>query len=312
MNLRIDDPRARSTKGDERTPPLDRLRLLIALDALLVEGSVGRAGAKLGLGAPAMSRLLSQLRAIYGDELLRRTGKGMVATPFAEKLRPRLRALAAEAESLLRPEPDGGAPLSEAPPLAIDPGTRLPDAPTPADLSHRYARLRRHDLAAARLAGSIATMGGGGGRSRPLTMDEADDAFSTILRGEAHPVQIGAFLLAFQHRGVAATELAGLVRAARRALRTDDVSDAPIADLDWPAYLSPKLPSAPWFLHAARLVAKAGHRVLLHGQSGGLAEAAARAAACPSRTVAPGPPAISTRTASRSCRSARPLRSSRA
>ncbi|MBY8978015.1 glycosyl transferase family protein [Rhodobacteraceae bacterium NNCM2] len=280
MNMRIDQTRTRAVSEQPAAPPLDRLRLLIVLDALLVEGSVGRAGKRLGLGAPAMSRMLSQLRAFYGDELLLRTGKGMVATPFAEKLRNRLRALAAEADALLRPEPESRAPLADAPPMAMRRGFDLSDAPTPADLSRRLARARRDDSRGVRLAGYIATAGGGAGRSRPLTLDEAEDAFATILDGEAHPVQIGAFLLALQGRGLTAPELAGLVRAARAAVAEQSVSPQ-IADLDWPAYLSPKLPSAPWFIHSARLVARAGYRVLLHGQSRGITETASRAAGLP-------------------------------
>src|SRR5690606_2550813 len=98
--------------------------------------------------------------------------------------------------------------------------------------------------------------------------------------GEAHPVQIGALLLALQQRPVAAGELAGLVGAARAAAGAP-APGAGWADLDWPAYLSPRVGSSPWFLHAARLMAQAGYRVLVHGQSGGVAEAAARYAGLP-------------------------------
>lgn len=41
---------------------LGQLRLLIALDALLVEGSVGGAAKQMGLSIAAMSRLLGQIR----------------------------------------------------------------------------------------------------------------------------------------------------------------------------------------------------------------------------------------------------------
>lgn len=45
--------------GKDASSPLGRLRLLIALDCLLVEGSVGKAAVRMGLSAPAMSRILS-------------------------------------------------------------------------------------------------------------------------------------------------------------------------------------------------------------------------------------------------------------
>ncbi|WP_454011111.1 LysR family transcriptional regulator [Aquamicrobium terrae] len=127
---------------------LGRLRLLVALDCLLVEGSVGKAAARMGLSAAAMSRMLAQARGMFGDKLLVRSARGLIPTPRAEMLRGRLRALAA--------------------------------------------------------------------------------------RGEA--------------------------QAAMPA--------APLADLDWPAYLSPRSLRTPWFLQAACLVAMAGHRVVLHGSYG--------------------------------------------
>src|SRR5690554_6505014 len=86
------------------TSALGRLRLLVALDALLVEGSVTGAARSLDMGVPAMSRLLSQLRALYDDELVTRAGRRLVPTPFAEEMRPRVLALAAEAAELMQPK----------------------------------------------------------------------------------------------------------------------------------------------------------------------------------------------------------------
>jgi DNA-binding transcriptional LysR family regulator len=62
------------------------LNLLAALDALLRERSVSRAAITLGLGQPAMSAALARLRALFGDELLVRTSKGMEPTPRARAL----------------------------------------------------------------------------------------------------------------------------------------------------------------------------------------------------------------------------------
>lgn len=57
------------------------LNLLVALDALVTEGSVTRAAARVGLGQSAMSHNLARLRALFGDELLVRGPRGMQPTP---------------------------------------------------------------------------------------------------------------------------------------------------------------------------------------------------------------------------------------
>jgi DNA-binding transcriptional LysR family regulator len=79
------------------------LTLLIALDALLAEGSVAKASRRLGLSDSAMSRTLARLRAVTNDPLLVRAGRGMVLTPYAEALRGRTRDIVHEALAMLRP-----------------------------------------------------------------------------------------------------------------------------------------------------------------------------------------------------------------
>jgi DNA-binding transcriptional LysR family regulator len=59
------------------------LNLLVALDALLTERSVTRAGRRIGLSQPAMSAALSRLRALFCDPLFVRTQAGMVPTQRA-------------------------------------------------------------------------------------------------------------------------------------------------------------------------------------------------------------------------------------
>ena len=92
----------------ERTQPLGHaamdIGLLVALDALLSEGSVARAAERMNLSAPAMSRTLARLRLAVGDPLLVRAGRRMVPTPRAEAMRERVRALVADAQGLLRPD----------------------------------------------------------------------------------------------------------------------------------------------------------------------------------------------------------------
>jgi DNA-binding transcriptional LysR family regulator len=79
------------------------MNLLVALDALLAEGSVTGAARRLGLSASAMSRTLTRLRAATGDPLLVRAGRGLVPTPYAAELRERVHALSRDVLAVLRP-----------------------------------------------------------------------------------------------------------------------------------------------------------------------------------------------------------------
>jgi DNA-binding transcriptional LysR family regulator len=63
------------------------LNLLVALDALLREASVGRAAMRLHLSQPATSDALQRLRDLIGDPLLVRAGARMELTPRAQALR---------------------------------------------------------------------------------------------------------------------------------------------------------------------------------------------------------------------------------
>lgn len=80
------------------------LNLLFTLDALLQQGSVVGAGRKLGLSPSAMSRALARLRAVTGDPILVRAGRGLVSTPRAEAMRAEVRRLVEDAQAILRPE----------------------------------------------------------------------------------------------------------------------------------------------------------------------------------------------------------------
>jgi DNA-binding transcriptional LysR family regulator len=79
------------------------LNLLFALDVLLAEGSVARAGRRLRLSPSAMSRALARLREATGDPLLVRAGRGLVPSPRALELRERVSQLIHDAEAALRP-----------------------------------------------------------------------------------------------------------------------------------------------------------------------------------------------------------------
>ena len=113
----------------------------------------------------------------------------------------------------------------------------------------------------------VRTLGRGPGRSRALTRDEARIALGMVLRNEADPYQIGAFLMLLRYRGEDADEIAGLVEAARDAFGAGLPPGCPPVALDWPSYGAGRTRGAPWFLLSALALAAAGHRVLMHGSN---------------------------------------------
>lgn len=72
------------------------LNLLVALDALLSERNVTRAGERIGLSQPATSRALARLRELFDDPLLVRGKEGMRPTPRAEQLAPEVKRILAD------------------------------------------------------------------------------------------------------------------------------------------------------------------------------------------------------------------------
>ncbi|NUP12239.1 MAG: LysR family transcriptional regulator [Polyangiaceae bacterium] len=82
------------------------LNLLPALEALLVEGSVGGAARKLHVSQSAMSHSLAKLRAVFDDPLLVADGRGLAPTPRATQLLAALPgALDVLARAIAVPEP---------------------------------------------------------------------------------------------------------------------------------------------------------------------------------------------------------------
>ncbi|MQA84133.1 MAG: LysR family transcriptional regulator [Streptosporangiales bacterium] len=77
------------------------LNLLVALDALLAERSVTRAGQRLSLSQPAMSAALARLRRLFGDPLLVRDGRTLRPTPLAESLAEPVRGILTRVEDTL-------------------------------------------------------------------------------------------------------------------------------------------------------------------------------------------------------------------
>ncbi|OED42068.1 hypothetical protein ACH42_12600 [Endozoicomonas sp. (ex Bugula neritina AB1)] len=66
------------------------LNLLVCFQALIEEQSVSRAAARLHLSQSAVSKNLSQLRALLGDPLFTRTSHGLQPTHFSEQIQPEL------------------------------------------------------------------------------------------------------------------------------------------------------------------------------------------------------------------------------
>ncbi|MCW5625942.1 MAG: LysR family transcriptional regulator [Burkholderiales bacterium] len=87
------------------------LNLLVSLDALLAERNVTRAALRLHVSQPALSAQLARLRAIFDDQLLVPSAKGMLPTPRAEALAAPLHAALRELDGLIRT------------PTAFDPAT---------------------------------------------------------------------------------------------------------------------------------------------------------------------------------------------
>jgi len=77
------------------------LNLLLALDALLTERSVTKAGERLSVGQSAMSASLARLRKHFNDRLLVRNGHSSTLTPLAESLAGPVRSAITAIEAVL-------------------------------------------------------------------------------------------------------------------------------------------------------------------------------------------------------------------
>ena len=147
-------------QNDVRLAALD-LNLITALSALLNHGSVSIAAEAVGRTQSAMSHSLSRLRVHFRDPLLVRDGWGMLLTPFAEDLRPRVSA-AAEAARLVFATNYGFDPVK----------------------TTRRIRIAAPDLCSSLFAGLISDLG----KSAPLAsveFSESRAARNAVLRSEA-------------------------------------------------------------------------------------------------------------------------------
>lgn len=79
------------------------LKLLVVFDAVMAEGSVTRAGARLGMTQPAVSNALGRLRYLLKDDLFVRAQGGIRPTPRALELTGPVRHALKQIEAVLDP-----------------------------------------------------------------------------------------------------------------------------------------------------------------------------------------------------------------
>ena len=79
--------------------------LLLTLDALLTDQNITHAAIRLGISQPAMSARLARLRHLFGEPLFIPSphGRGVLPTPGAEMLRPRVALALRSLAALLEP-----------------------------------------------------------------------------------------------------------------------------------------------------------------------------------------------------------------
>jgi len=111
----------------------------------------------------------------------------------------------------------------------------------------------------------VAILGRGKTKQRHLTLDEAREAMSMILGGEALPEQIGAFLMLLRLKEEAPEEIAGFTLGTRALIALPD--EMPSVDLDWSSYAGKRI-QLPWFLLSALALAGSGVKVFMHGTDG--------------------------------------------
>ncbi len=77
------------------------LNLLVVFRSLMNSMSVSETAKQLGLSQPAVSHALSRLRESLDDDLLVRSSRAMVATPFASALVPKISEILSQLEGVL-------------------------------------------------------------------------------------------------------------------------------------------------------------------------------------------------------------------
>jgi anthranilate phosphoribosyltransferase len=106
----------------------------------------------------------------------------------------------------------------------------------------------------------VRILGKGKRGARDLTREEAREAMGMLLDGNAEDTQLGAFLMLLRHKEESAEELAGFTEAVRERLKAPEIA----VDIDWPTYAGKKR-HLPWYLLAAKCLARNGVRIFMHG-----------------------------------------------
>lgn len=88
------------------------INLIVTLYFLLKKRSLKLATQELFIGQSAISHQLGKLRVIFKDELLIRTAKGMVPTPFAENIFPEVEAILIELEKIFTLQEENSTQIS--------------------------------------------------------------------------------------------------------------------------------------------------------------------------------------------------------
>ena len=109
-------------------------------------------------------------------------------------------------------------------------------------------------------AAFVRILGKGKRGARDLTREEAREAMGMLLDGKAEDTQLGAFLMLLRHKEESAEELAGFTEAVRERLHASAIA----VDIDWPTYAGKKR-HLPWYLLAAKCLARNGVRIFMHG-----------------------------------------------
>ncbi|OUS05677.1 glycosyl transferase [Rhodobacterales bacterium 52_120_T64] len=102
-------------------------------------------------------------------------------------------------------------------------------------------------------------------KTRAFTLEESQEAMAMILRGEAKPEQIGAFLMLLRLKEETPEEIAGFTMGTRDTFELPD--NIPDVDVDWSSYAG-KRRQLPWFILSALLLAQNGFKVFMHGTGG--------------------------------------------
>ncbi len=111
----------------------------------------------------------------------------------------------------------------------------------------------------------VAILGRGKTKQRHLTLEESREAMAMLLRGEAEPEQIGAFLMLLRLKEEAPEEIAGFAIGTRDTFALP--AGLPRVDLDWSSYAGKRV-QLNWYVLSALALVDAGFKVVMHGAEG--------------------------------------------